>query len=459
MRQSLPTAIILLFVPVVSWAQVGSATVGSMGGPTPFGNGVQPQLSYAGAAAPSNLLSFSLSTETGYDSNIASAAQPRIGGPFVSLGPRVDVVRQSTHLSIDVDYHPQYILYPGNGDFNNLNQYLTLDMSYRLNRRVTLRVRDSFTSRSDNFQPGLSNSSSSIPELGPPTTLNQTVYTVFTPQQDNAVRVDAIFQKSGRTSFTLFGGFDQLHFTGRPSYGQFYNTAETNGGGQYVYRLTEHTSLGVLYLYQDLNFRRNLTPIGARYRTVVHGLLASVAWQLSPSVELMVFGGPQYTPSQEYIVQSPALPGGGGTVANPLFRSQWNTAAGGTLTKQAEKTAFNLTAQRSVTNGGGVLTAVTSSSVAIGAHRKLARGWEASLNVTCGLTDGLTLPSLPRNNISSESTTFAVDHPLSESVSARLSYTFTHQSNIAQLPVAATFDRSRVSVNFTYRAKSIPLSH
>lgn len=460
MRQTLPTAIILLLVPAGSWAQLGNAPGTSMMGPTAFGNGVQPQLTYAGTVAPSNLISFSVSTETGYDSNIGNLGEQPVGGAFLSLGPNIGVARRGEHLSIDLDYNPRYLFYPGQEQYDNLNQALSLGVSYRFGPRLTLEVRDSFRSQSGNFQPGLSNSSSTIPSLGPPTTLNQTVYTGFVPQQNNAVRADVIYQMSRRTSFTLFGGYDQLHFTGQPTEGQqLFDTRGTSGGLQYAYRLSEHTTLGVLYLYQNFNFAGNQSVIGAQSRIATHSVLASFAWQLSPSVALSVFGGPQYIPSEEYFVPSPTLPGGGVTVANPLFRSQWNEAAGGRLTKQAEKTAFNLMVQRSVTDGGGLLTAVTSSSLGVGARRKLRRGWDASLNVTCALTDGITLPSLPRNNMSSETATFALDHPLSETLTARFSYTFTHQSNIALLPVAATFDRSRVSLSFTYRAKSIPLGH
>jgi hypothetical protein len=458
MRQSLPTTIILLLLPAGSWAQVGNLPGSSMGGPTPFGNGVQPQLSYAGTVAPTNLMSFSLSTETGYDSNIGNLGQQPVGGAFMSLGPRIGLVRQGEHLTVDLDYYPRYLFYPGRDQYDNLNQVLTLDVRYRVDPRVTLQVRDSFRSQSGNFQPGLA-TSSSIPGLGPPTTLNQTVYTGFVPQQDNAVRVDAIYQMSGRTSFTLFGGFDQLHFKGQPAAGQpLYNTRTTSGGLQYAYRLSEHVTLGALYLYQNFNFENGQSVIGAQSRTTAHSLLASFAWQLSPSVMLSVFGGPQYIPSEEYFVQSSTPPGGSVAVANPLFRAQWNEAAGGVLTKQVEKTSLNLTAQRSVTNGGGLLTSVTSSTVGIGARRKLHRGWDTSFYLTFASTDSLTLPSLPRNQVSSETFTVALDHPLSATVNAQLSYTFTHQSNVALLPVAATFDRSRVSLSFTYRAKSISLS-
>ncbi len=40
--------------------------------PTPYGNGEEPGLSYAGASMPRNLLFFSLAGESGYDDNARS---------------------------------------------------------------------------------------------------------------------------------------------------------------------------------------------------------------------------------------------------------------------------------------------------------------------------------------------------------------------------------------------------
>jgi hypothetical protein len=425
----------------------------------PFGNGAQPQLSYAGATESSNLMSFSLSTETGYDSNIGNLGQQAVGGAFVGLGPRIDLARQGEHLMIDLGYDPRYLFYPGQEQYDNLNQALSLDVSYRFDPRVTLRVRDSFRSQSGNFQPGLSNSSSSLPALGPPTTLNQTVYTGFAPQQDNAIRVDAIYQMSGRTSFTLFGGFDQLHFGGQPANGQqLVNTRGTSGGLQYAYHPSEHTTLGALYLYQDFNFENSQSVIGAQSRIVAHSALASFAWQMAPSVALSVFGGPQYTPPEAYSLPFSAVPRVGGTFANPISPARCAWSGGGTLRKKTERTALSFSAQRVVSNGGGLLAAATSSSGGIGASRKLRRGWDATFNLTLALTEALNNPFLPRNRISSQDAVFALEHPLSESLTARLAYTFIHQSSGDLVPVAAAFDRSRVSLSFFYRAKSIPLS-
>src|SRR5215472_6568210 len=129
MRQCVPTALILLLVPTGSWAQLSNAPLTSMGGPTLFGSGVQSPLGYAGAVAPSNLISLSVTTETGYDTNVANLGQQAVGGPFVSLGPNIDVARRGEHLTIDLDYYPRYLFYPGQEQYDNLNQVLTLGVS------------------------------------------------------------------------------------------------------------------------------------------------------------------------------------------------------------------------------------------------------------------------------------------------------------------------------------------
>jgi hypothetical protein len=93
MRHWFSTAIVVMLVPLGLWGQAG--------GPTPFGSGAVPQLSFAGAAAPSNFLSFSLSSATGYNTNIANSGQQTEGDAYVSLGPRIALFgRASTWLSI-----------------------------------------------------------------------------------------------------------------------------------------------------------------------------------------------------------------------------------------------------------------------------------------------------------------------------------------------------------------------
>ena len=90
MRKSVFSALILFLIPACLWAQVGDVPVSPGGGPSPFGDGVLPQLRYAGATGSTNLMTFGLSAETGYSDNVGTVGEARVGGTFVALGPHVE---------------------------------------------------------------------------------------------------------------------------------------------------------------------------------------------------------------------------------------------------------------------------------------------------------------------------------------------------------------------------------
>jgi hypothetical protein len=281
--------------------------------------------------------------------------------------------------------------------------------------------------------------------------LNQTVYAPFAPQISNAARVDAIYQNSVRTSFTIFGGFNRLQFTGQPAAGQqYYDTRGLSGGLQYAYRLSEHASLGVLYLFQNLNFQGNL-GLDRPSHVNTQSILASLAWRVSPTVTLSAFAGPQYV--QNHLPNSSGL---GSSVANLSLPAQWSVAGGGSLTKESERTALSISAQRMVSDGSGWMTAATNSFVNLGLRRLLARRWNASLDLGVARTDGIVFP-YRRSSLTTESAGLALEHSLGERLTARLAYAFVRQDNAGPVTAAAKFDRSRISLGLFYEVKSFSL--
>jgi hypothetical protein len=443
MRQSLPTAIILLLVPAGSWAQLGNA-------PAVYGNGEQPQVRLGDAAAVSNLVALKLSEETGYDTNVPGLSEARFGSTFFALGPSLEVLQQRAHLVFDLYYQPYFVFYPSLPQYNRLNQALSLDTSYGFGPRLTLRVRDSFSYQTGTSEPGSHNSP--LDGLGPPTTLNQIAYAPFAPQLVNAMRLDAIYQENSRTSFTVFGGFNQLQFTGRPAAAQqYYDTRGLSGGFQYAYRLSEHASLAALYVCEGLNFQGNV-GLDRPSRVSTQSLFGSFAYGLSPSVSLSVFGGPQFVQSR--FTNSLGVNSGVANLSTLSSVAQW--AAGGSLTKRSDKTALSISAQRIVADGGGWMTAATNSLVNLGLRRLLARRWSAALDLAGGRTDGIILP-YKRSSLTTESAALNLEHSLGERLTARLGYTFVLQNNNGPATAAAQFDRSRISLGLFYEAKRFSL--
>ncbi len=445
-RNAFLTGLVVFFAAPGLWAQGTLSSVFAQG-PSPYGNGEQPRPGYAGAASPRNLLFLSLDSETAYDDNLFSNNRLRRGDLAFAFGPRIAFLQQRKYLRVALDYQPYFLLYRRTPQYSRLNHALGLDLNYQAGPRFALRLRDSFSYQTGIFRPR--SSEDFMPALGSPSNLNETVFTPLARQRANTARLDAIYQKSRRTSFTLFGSSEQRNFNGAVGQQHLFDTRGASGGLNYLHRLGPHTSLGILYLFQNLSF-------GKDSRVVTHSTYASFAWRLSPTVSLEAFGGPQYARLHDRFVL--VLPFFGGSLILPqsIFRTQWHAAAGGTFTKRSEKTVFQISAQRVVTDGGGLLTSVTSSVVDVSLRRRLTRRWDAIWDLNAARSDALGF-QFTGSSIRSQSAAFALEHSLTERLTARLGYNFIRQRTSGPVPFLTDFDRNRVSFGVFYQVRRIPL--
>ncbi|MGH7868810.1 MAG: hypothetical protein ACREP9_14545, partial [Candidatus Dormibacteraceae bacterium] len=337
--------------------------------------------------------------------------------------------------------------------YNTVSHVLGAEGTYKLGPSFSLQVRDSFSYLTGTFQPP--SATTLIPGLGFPTSLNQAIVTPIAPQITNNSRMDAVYHKSRRTSFTIFGGYNRLDFLGKTGTGEnLLNTTDINAGIEYNYRATEHTTVGFQYLFDNMSFGGS-TTILTNGRTLVHSAFLSLAWQAAPSVTVTVFGGPQYLVPSNHPLQIGSLPGSG-FMARSGSNQPWQTAGGATLTKQAQKTAFTVSAMRTTSDGGGLLTSVTSSSVDVGVRRHLMRKWDVSANVIASRADELG-SQFAGGQIDSQSASFGVSRGLSENSSATLSYSASRDQSKGNVPFAANFTTNRITLNFSYNAKGIQL--
>jgi hypothetical protein len=134
----------------------------------------------------------------------------------------------------------------------------------------------------------------------------------------------------------------------------------------------------------------------------------------------------------------------------------WPWTAGGSLAKTTEKTGLQFSGGRAVTDGGGLLTTLTSTYATLGLNRRLIRRWSASCSVTG--SKGTTLDyGLGTGKIKSLISTVGFDHPLSEQLDGRLSYTFTRQYAAGDVPHGTDLNHSVVSLTIVYQLRKIPL--
>ena len=361
-------------------------------------------------------------------------------------------IEQHGSADISIDYQPYFQFYQHLTQYDRVNQTLNADATFALGAHWSFQVRDAFSDQTGTFQTGPGQPL--VPGLGGPTTLNSNIYSPLAAQRSNNSRADLTYRRSSRTSVSFFGGYDKRTISKQPSSVEsLLDTVGYAGGFQYSYRLSNHATLGALYTFQDLQYLGNV-PVGYPSRTITHSAFLSLGWKATPSVSLQVFGGPQYLPPNQLVTDQSTE----SAPVNTKTPGLWSWAAGGSLAKTTEKTTFQLAGGRAVTDGGGLLTTVTSTYASLGVNRRLIRRWSASWNATG--SEGKTLNyGLGAGKINSLSASAGLDHPLTEQLDARLSYTFTRQYSTGVVPFGSdlNFNNSIVSLTISYQLKKIPL--
>jgi hypothetical protein len=424
--------------------QQGEIPPGSPSGPQTYGNGEKAGLNYAGTTSPRNILLLGLNLGSQYNDNIYGNNQQRVGDVDFLIGPSLSLHREGSRLSLGLSYQPNFLIYRNASELNTLYQTLGFDAGYRMSSRFSLRARTSVFYTNGILQP--SQNEEFLPGLGSPTSLNQTVYTPTERQLAISSRIDVNYQASLHDSVGLYVGESTLDFKQQvSSAGNLQNTQENDAGLLYQHRLSPHTTLGANYQFQDILF-------GPNSRTLVHSAFFSYAQQFSPSVTISVFGGPQYSRTNEIV----PLPLGPITLQVPVLMAGWNWAMGGTLTKRLDRTAFLLSAQHQISNGGGLIGAVISTSIGASVRRQLPGRWDAVWSGNYAKNSSLG-SGASAGSYSSVTAGFGLERSLSDRVSLRLGYDYLSQHGSGQVPLLGDLSRDLVSIQFSYRFHQIAL--
>jgi hypothetical protein len=414
-------------------------------GPQTYGNGEKASLNYAGTVSPRNVLLFGLDFGTSYDDNIFGNNQQRVGDIEFSIGPSISLRREANRLSFALIYQPHVRIYRNASELNTLDQRAGLDASYRATSRLSFRGRASATYSNGLFRP--SQNEDFLPGLGSPSSLNQTIYTPTLHQLSFSSRVDAGYQVGPRDSIDLYAGESLLNFDQQVSNeGSLGNTRETDAGLLYQHRISPHATLGLDYLFQNIDF-------GPSSQTEVHSGFVSYAQQFSPSVTVSLFGGPQHSLSN-YIF---SLALGPFLIQAPVSSPSWNWALGGTLTKRLNNTVLELTAQHQVSNGGGLIGAVVGTSAGASVRHRLPGHWDAVWSGSYAKNNNL-VSSGPTSDYQSETVGFSLVRPVTDRLSLRFGYDFLHQRGTGQSPLLGEVDRNLFSVQFSYGFRQIALN-
>jgi len=436
----------LLLFPVSLAAQAtpttipGSTTSTSQG--FVYGTGVQAPLQFAGQTELQNFVGIDLGAGAMYDDNVLARNYDRVSDEALSLDSQINVFRETEHLGVDFNYSPFFLLYRQLSNFDQLNQAANVGVTYQLTPRFIVALSDTFGYQYGAYPALGSNQILSGPLS--PTGLNELIFPYSIRTLSNTTGLDLTFMKSRRTSITLFGGYNQRRFGSQTTQSEsLYNGLGENGGLGYNYRATEHTSFGLLFIHQDSTYQGG-EVFGLHQRSQIESGYASVSSRLSPTLSITLFGGPQYFRTL-----------GQSTGANSVS-GEFEGSGGGSVIKEAGKTALTLSLQRSVSDGGGLYTSVISSNITFGVRRKLTGLWEADLRGGAAESD-TALFRLANETTKGLTAAIDITRTIHKGSTFHMTYATMHQLSTGTLAVFPNFDRNQFSIGIDYRLKNIPL--
>ncbi|HXN24892.1 MAG TPA: hypothetical protein VOA41_19330 [Candidatus Dormibacteraeota bacterium] len=397
---------------------------------------------YAGETSLLNGVDLELHSAVTSDNNVFGLNTHKQGDVLFQEGASFSLLTRRQAWDLWLQYRPDYVFYKSASSINQFTHGFDFDTDYRVTRHVTVRLKDSLAYESGVMLPRL-NADFALP-VGLPATLNTTIFTPTARAFSNQAGFDTTIQFSRRSSFDLTTAyaFRRLSHLG-PTVANFFNTRGVSGGFGFQYRANERLTIGPRFLYQDYRF-------GSVARDQTQSVFLNVLWDMGPSLSISAFGGPQYSNANGQFLRRSTDPTQPPYVFVPGGHKGWNMAGGASVSLRAEKTLLRFSAQRIVSDGGGLLTAVTNTSEAVELRRRLTRYWDIVL--TGSNARSLSLPgAFGRGQVDAQSFGVALERPIKENLSVHGEFNFLRQRTNQIVPFEANMNRNRVMIGLFYR--------
>lgn len=404
------------------------------------------ELNYSSESSSRNEVVFDLNGATAYDDNVFGDNQHRVGDEVYELGGRIGFHENRARSDFNLDYSPEAVIYRHVQGFNRANQALRFDGDWLAGRHFEFRLKGNssyttgvfFAAQNANFNA----------QNGPPPGLNSTTYTPLARSLANQARADAIYQFNPRWKFDFFAQIENQNYSGE-SGPSLFNSVGEGTGAEISYRTSRTLAFGTQYLYQRVRF-------GSFELDQVHSVYFSIKLRPAARVNVNLFGGPQYALLDEYAVPNIVLSGSPSPTTPAGTSSQWEPAAGGSVTWRSPATAIEIGAQRVYTDGGGLLTGVMGTSEDANLRRRLVRKWDLLLRT--GVARSSALGQVFANgSVDDQTAGAALEYHFMPTMTAQLGYNYIRQRISGTVPFLANMDRSYASFSLFFEPARIPL--
>jgi hypothetical protein len=380
----------------------------------------------------SNYLRGGLVFSTAYQSDVTTGSngQP-ISDVSYSILPTISLDQTRSRLHWVFTYSPGYTFYQKTSSLNQVNQNLSVNLSYRLSPHVTLSLRDS-----------LQQTSSALNQ--PNTDLQQPVsggvfvpnYSVIAPNAEmltNTANATLTYQFAANAMVGAGGTFGNLYYPKQSQVtGLSSNSSSKAGSAFYTHRLSKMHYIGLTYQYSVFS----ASGSGTQSETHSQSIFGFYTIYLNPTVSLSFFGGPQYSSTQQLAVPS---------------SQAWSPGGGVSFGWQGKLTSIAASYSQTINDGGGLSGAVHASSVNASLRRQLTR--KLSGGIGASYSNNSVLDALSKLNTGGHtiSGNASVQRQIGQRLNLQLQYARVHQSYSDVAVISAIPDQNRVAVNISYQ--------
>lgn len=443
---------LLIFVPLPLWGQqktkpakAGRQTQPPSTSVTLQGSSAFTTPSPEGIVGPLNLLSFGTDVSTGYDDNVRQTNVNRVAAMSYAISPRLTLNRVDGRFAMRLRYQPTLFFYQRQSAFNEQDHDLNFDATFHSTDRLTLRAQTNIQDRR-----GLLSSPSGMPSgqiTGSPGLLNNTVATPFANEFEDNSRADISYAVSPRAAIGVFATYMWRSFGKSAASSESpFSTEGESAGLRYAYRTGARTTIGLTYLNEHFHTGKGM-DVGLN--------TISIDWTLAvtPRLKLNASVGPTDS-SLRGNVLVPFAPSV--SLSVPIDRQDWHWTSGAGFSYETTGTSLRMNGSRQVTDGGGLLDAVTSDAAQGSFERRLSRLWTIQLSAGWQRNVDLAGPTQP-GQLDGEYGRILFLHPISAELSAGVGYLFERQRATGILPPGTNFDRDFAYFTLSYRIRNFPL--
>jgi len=366
-----------------------------------------------------------------YDTEATTATNGQaVSEVSYSVFPTISLDQTRSRFHWVFNYSPGFTFYQKTSALNQANQNLGVNLSYRLSPHVTLSLRDSFLKTSNVLnQP---NQEFAQPVSGSVFVPNESVIAPLADVLSNTANASLTYQFSPNGMVGASGTFANLHYSNQAQVPGLGDSSSKAGSAFYNRRLSKMHYIGATYQYQDFL----AYPTIGQSETTAHSVYLFYTLYLKPTVSISLFGGPQYSQSQQF-----GLPTTNG----------WSPAGGASMAWQGKLTSFALSTSRAINGSSGLAGAVQAISAAASISRKITRNLSTSVGgiyAENNMLDPLATFNTSGHSVSGNA---SLQRQVGEHFNLQLQYLHLHQSYSDVAVLSTVPSRDRVAINISYQ--------